>query len=733
MSDRPAEKSKVEFLELCHPPTPPPPLTWRDILRDDPVEDTALWEDVKFADGSSDDDLLVASETESIDDSSQPSPPTSVANYDDATAESFLLAVDESELDQLERDQEWRVDRPEGANVEEIHVVREIVHLMLGLPTTIFQTQEKSQSGGVDFLPSLLQCSGPSTINLLDEMAQTARSVSILRSFASRDQDEPLLQRFTASCETALREFDFDVSAIEQRYVSISKPQVISTMSVVHDLQALAAPLVALQDLIQQNWHQVEQGSFLLLDALFQQALDAEIIGQRSIFKLLGTCLIESLEVYLRPLQQWMQSGEVPRNASHFCVSKRQDDCPLENFWHDMFQLNLRHDRVAAPAFMQEHMTDVLDSGKSMAMIRAMGFPLPIPHKDASSPQSTLPLKEALDDESSLLPFSTHLHIWLSTWQRSIRQPTWTPLRAHLLTSLALPATLQALETIYLSRDGSRFIGFVDALSARLDAAPYSWKDQVYTEELARATFGTHPAVDPRRLSVSFATATSKNPLLNRSVHALASLSVVYSFPWPLANIIPPEAQQTYQSAQLLLLQLRRAIRALSAHRGRGAGAQAHASPVPPALRHTLLHALSTLHHAAAHALHAASRTVHARLVTADSVPALQRAHADFLSAVRRATLLPPSMRIARDALVSLCDVAVLLGEAGAADDSGGVSLGRKRGERMKGLRGQVGQLRSVVVGELRRDGGEEYMALAEALEGGVAAVGRRGRRAELS
>ena len=39
LSDRPTENSRVDALELLRPPTPPPELTWKDILHHDPYSD----------------------------------------------------------------------------------------------------------------------------------------------------------------------------------------------------------------------------------------------------------------------------------------------------------------------------------------------------------------------------------------------------------------------------------------------------------------------------------------------------------------------------------------------------------------------------------------------------------------------------------------------------------------------------------------------------------------------
>ena len=58
LADRPLENTQVEALELLRPPSPPPPLTWAEILEDDPYSDEDIWKDIDYGADSSGDEKI---------------------------------------------------------------------------------------------------------------------------------------------------------------------------------------------------------------------------------------------------------------------------------------------------------------------------------------------------------------------------------------------------------------------------------------------------------------------------------------------------------------------------------------------------------------------------------------------------------------------------------------------------------------------------------------------------
>ena len=86
------ENTQVEALELLRPPSPPPPLTWAEILEDDPYSDEDIWKDIDYGADSSGDEKIPKKRRKAPS-----TPPTSFDEDDTFDPEACVTSTDKDE------------------------------------------------------------------------------------------------------------------------------------------------------------------------------------------------------------------------------------------------------------------------------------------------------------------------------------------------------------------------------------------------------------------------------------------------------------------------------------------------------------------------------------------------------------------------------------------------------------------------------------------------------------
>lgn len=741
LSDKPAQKSRVQDLETEQPSTPQPSLTWQDIFGDDPIGNASgIWASIDYQGASSDEDTAILSEDGSARTISTALSSTGGAP-DVASLESLVISVDETILGPIEQEQSWRSNQGEHVVVQELQVISEILHMLQGLPSSLFECE--NDIGHVTPHDKYVtdNCSRAAIWSALDRMADLGTQVNALRAFVQRSQRSPLLQRLSARISKRLQDFNSFMSDIGSRYIGFSGQKIVSIMALCEEIDSkfpryiqLQSPETPLIDGIGLD------EPYRILDELCNKTSEAQLYGNETEFETLAHMLLECLDTYMRPVRTWMEDGTLPKDEHEFFVGSSSNNEGLENFWTSRYHLRTYDGHIRAPAFLTDFTTTIFNSGKSVAFLRELGVqPAPIP-STTTTPQSfdytTILGTKA---STSLIPLSTHLHTHLHTYlsTHTNHHTTWPHLRQTLFTTHNLPRTLTALSTIHLSSNGTLFTAFADALFARLDAREPDWANAAILTDLARSCFGEAEDVEPRLLEVMV---RERRPL-GRSSKVLEGVEVMYRVPWMIANVVRPETGGVYNTLMTLLLQLYRPISLLSCQPLRqsllpstSATQESPSAPDPEslpamstqalALRHTLLHTLLTLQHHLTFNLHALSLRLHTEIEHAPDLPGLIAAHAEYMTRLARVGMLEIELKTAREAVRGLCDVGVffVLGGGGGGGDGSGGGSGREGG-RIRAMRAQVEGLRSVLVAELRGvDGSEErvgvgWEALAEELE----------------
>ncbi|KAI9672585.1 MAG: hypothetical protein M1831_000020 [Alyxoria varia] len=646
LSDRPAEKSRLGDLDMLEhlQVKEEAELTWEDILRGEEGYNGKEWEDVhdRGASSSEEDDDLVVSEESRSDGTGSTDQSLAGAHDERSFLESIIMKPDHSKLRQLQEAQAWRTHpSSRTTTLTELEVIRESLHTLRDLPSPIF-LQHPQQFSRLTPNPNYqVEGISPNTYrSILSRLAQTSSRLSELRLFAAQHTSRPLLQRFYSRVTQILSDFDRHLAALESRLVGLTTPVVVSLLSVETEISELASLPLRMWEIVSklEDGERLYGRPYTLLEEVYDQVCTSQAIGDTEKYKQLADVFFECLETYLKPMVQWMETGELERGTlrndgessneedegdgdEDFPIEIREGHIQLATFWRDRFVLKRSDDgEVLAPKFLRHAMDIVFSSGKTVAFMRELGITPDIP-TSSSKKEQKLSLDSILQHSpfhvsttDDLIPFSELLHLSLDNLLSSKQQHT-PQLRDHLLHTTGLRRTLQALQTLYLSANGSLFNAFADELFLRVDQSSPSLTNRFMLEDLARSVFcadsGRDSSIDPDNISVSVSGGEKSQQ--SKPGAMPNDITLIYTIPRSLSNILNPRSTlPVYQKISTFLLRLRRASTLLTRDVLRpSASASISTSPTTTKtpllqqnhtlhtltlrLRHILLHTVTTL------------------------------------------------------------------------------------------------------------------------------------------
>jgi gamma-tubulin complex component 5 len=502
LSDRPVEKSNVEALELLRPPTPPEsPLTWDEIVADDPLSGD-IWDEVSYSAGSSeDDDAALSRSTGPSKKTSTPSKPKLHEDSDGDEKNAIFVTSIGRILDKLEQSQFWKAPAGTGTQtISELQTVREVILMLRGLPTSLFGLDTRHSIIFYSADISLVDVSNSSLNDTLQSLASIGSDLFRLRSWIHRPQTTPLLQAFHFSVASRLRDFDKDLAEIERGTAAPSVPITVSLMKLHQTIRLQSRSLLHLVSLVDRV---PSKGSgFACLELLYDEISLLQASGDLDSYEVLARIFFECLKIYLRPVRRWIEAGELADQDDSFFVTAAETDCPLSALWWNRYILRMTADgQLYAPKFLESAGRKILNAGKSIVFLRELSLLYKVP------PTLTEPLLEfddisAKDSLLSLAPFSELFGVALDDWVRSKYGPASSILCQQLFSHCSLGLYMDALEHIYFSKDGIRFQSFADELFQRMDDRQKVWNDRFLLSELARGIFGDLPGIEEGRIGV---------------------------------------------------------------------------------------------------------------------------------------------------------------------------------------------------------------------------------------
>ena len=541
LSDEPLRKSKGETIETLYQHDAQPALTWDEILADDPLEADGVWDEVDFRAGSEDEDTTVLSLA-----SSHTSNDTRSSSIGDGSAgiaaHAFVLPVHFEDLEMV-------LGGKQQADLTEVQLMRETLRMLLGLPTAVYEIDENNRTIRAQSSIMLDTLSKTALESLLQSFASMGTDIGILRDYSEVQQDSPLLQTFAAAIDEQLQNFSAAIGRIENSFVNMKESLVVSLITLESEVRTLVEQMSYLRTVIRVVHGLPAAQSLRLLDELYNHVCMAESMGDSSSYFRTSQLFSGCLQTYLKPLGTWMDDGDLglPTAASPFTS---RNTIGISSFWKDRYALNVDKDGTSVgPHFLQPLMPQIFAGGKSVAFMKELGLSARLEH---SAPPSNIAgsvpdfsVVHTMEQQTLLTSFPQLVQTKLEAWVLSKHQHTWRNLSQHLQRTGGVTDTIEALEYLYLSKDGSLTNQCALAIFAKLDAGKTTWRDPVFLEDLVRSCFASHASVDKRRISItrikeSKSTDSSRR---DKTVKALAVIpaSIAYSIPAHIQNIIPPK------------------------------------------------------------------------------------------------------------------------------------------------------------------------------------------------
>lgn len=562
LSDQPTFKSRLSDLEAFQKVEEQtgPALRWEDIAQEDGWgHDAALWKTISYEDSSED-----GSDGEHSTHESESTLTTNDGDAAGRTAESFVIHPEDIPLLNAVREaQEWRSELPvrdasgntRKTAVPEVHVLREVLFVLQGLETTLFDARGAAvpafQMGHIAWETHKA---------LINAFAESGRQLGVLREFAEQPQTSPHLQVFQDCIIKRLRDLDSKIVEIQTRLASPKGQVVVSLVAVKVELLPWVEPLYALADILFQAQDNSDPGTFRYLELLFDEAAMAQLAGRPATYQFLARIFVECFNVYLRPIRHWMDEGKLLPGDEIFFVSESPDTVPLSDTWRNRFNLRqTANGTLHAPSFLHPAAGKIFNAGKNIVVLRQLGKYGSV--RSQSNHEPPLDYDAICPKGFDMAPFPELFGAAFEAWIQSKYRKTSTTLRDVLFQACGLSSALDALQYLYFMSDGSAAASFCEDMFGKLDALDLHWHDRYALTGIGQEIFA--PLVDSGRLSLSVGVSGQRTPATaaRSSVRTvLPTIKITYRLAWPVQMVVPEESMAHYQSVFTLLLQIRRAM-----------------------------------------------------------------------------------------------------------------------------------------------------------------------------
>ncbi|KAL8904176.1 MAG: hypothetical protein Q9207_003439 [Kuettlingeria erythrocarpa] len=694
LSDRPLQETKIAGLAELRSEPQAVPLTWLNILADDPLDnDEGIWDDVDFAGDGSDED---ADSITHLSPSSDASSTTSNELYDGVhSIENLVLPPDNDGLKDVIKAQFWsqavqgasETNRSKCVGTEnfidltEAQLIREVGFMLHGLPTTIY---EQHSDGDIHMSTRyrLKHIPRRQAAGLLRGLSAIGAALAHLRTWKTQNQQYPLLQTFQAIVAERLAAVEETLIRVESHCLESKRGYTASLLCCYDNVESETTLIRQLGAILEELEHDrspaigrsvSSTSGFRVLELLYDRVCLCHSIGEMTSFDYFAEIFSACLHTYLKPLKHWMESGELVRLDQDIFIKDGDSDAGLEDMWARRHLLLLdASGQLRAPRFLHLASKRILNTGKSIHFLRLLGYCWPDGEaKHANTTSFDLIRVCQTVRAEALTSFSESFDRALDEWIAKSHHSSSFVLRQQLEVRCGLSRVLDALDYLYLSRNGALLSSIASAISARMDRRESEWGDNLVLTELFREVFATTICVDTENLMVRTSRGSVKSmSSRQQSMEKLSTLRVIYSLPWPVANIVSKKSIRTYQSVFVLLLQLQRAKQALERRVPRSVMTTLMRDPVgcfTVKLRHSLLYFVNTvLSYLVDVVLSGATAIMRQQLVKSNDLDELIALHHHYMARLEEDCMLSNERKPVMQAIISVLDLIILLTEASA-------------------------------------------------------------------
>ncbi len=522
LADRPLENTQLDALELLKQSAPAPPLTWEEILQEDPYSDEDIWKDIDYAVDSSGDE-----KTPKKREKTRPTPPTSTEEDDLLDPDSYLVPSEGSLMTRLEAVQFWNAvtatDGPE-ITITELQAIRETLFMLAGLRTTLYQIDHEYHNFRIESKYDLGHARTVTVNHLLSQFTDIGQRVYRLRQWLNRPSTIPLMQTFEAAVRTRLLAYDQSLAQLQKAYLVPKAPIPVSLLELYNEVERLSSNILRLAHLVIDIEHQLLVNPFSHLEALYDQTTLAQMTLEEDVYEFMAKMFFDCLQTYLKPIRKWMQEGELGNDDETFFVFINDSSHDAASIWHDRYVLRRNEDNeLRSPTFLQPAAQKIFNTGKAVVVLKELD------HYDTSM---SMPSNEPRLDydivcsANNLLPFPELFQDSFENWIRSKYSVASRVLRQYIFESAGLSRIIVIFETLYLGRNGVVFQDFANALFKRMDRDQGTWSDRYVLSELAREVFSTAmPVAETEKIVIRSTKVKSRGA----TVKTLAGVMIDYA------------------------------------------------------------------------------------------------------------------------------------------------------------------------------------------------------------
>lgn len=674
LSDQPATKSSPDKVALFQPPDSPPVLKWSDFGSSE-LDQGNIWEDIDYADGSSDDNVSLASSDVSIP---RIVPQAVKVPLDEhLPPEDVFLDVENEELvSSIQNAQAWRALAPASNSLEEptvslteLQVIRESIFMLQGLPNSLYRNVNEIIE--VDCRFSLSHSSSEAFGSILRSFVDIGVCIQKFRVFDKLPQKVPFMQMFQRELEDLVSEFDRFLSDIQAKYTT--KEQCVSVIELLNDIRIKAKLLIELAGLVTNLERSKEHSGFVCLDMLYDLVCVKQATAEDVEFEILARLFFKCFESYSRPIRKWMRTGVLDESLGTFFVKDSGKRTSLKYLWHEWFIMEEVSGKLYGPKFLHPAAKKIFTTGKSMIFLRHLGIN---PESIGSNGDHAIGFEETFLNEtpSPLTPFSGLVEGAFERIVNAYHTLASSALRIELDQKCSLWLSMQALEYIYMGKDTSLLAIVDQRIFDLIDKGRPTWNDRFLLTENFQQALGTIPCVDASRLIArSIKVSPREFEKHCRSVKILKAISLDYVLPWPVANIISKEEMIKYQRLSIFLMQIRRAKYALekqSANKPRYLRTEPHVKDeiLSFALRYHLLWFLNILYfHFTEMVIASSSASMRKAMSEVKDVDAMIAVHRSFAKSLEVQCLLSKPIAPIYQAVISILDLCMQFSDVQAA------------------------------------------------------------------
>ncbi|KMU83084.1 hypothetical protein CIHG_00866 [Coccidioides immitis H538.4] len=663
LSDKPASKSGPDRVELFKPPDPPPILVWSDLGTSD-LDKEDIWDDIDYANDSSDDNLSLASSDISIP---RIIPQSSKVPLDEyiPPEDIYLTVEDDGLVSSIQNTQAWRYlpsSLPESSNgiLTDLQVMREVIFMLEGLPNSLFRNLNDSIE--IDDRFFVQHASREAFRSILRSFSDLGVCIQRLRAFGKQPQEVPFMQMFQKEVDKLVYDLDSFLSETEARY-SV-KPQLpcASLLELFDDVRKETKLLVELASLVKRLKETTGQSGFLCLDLLYDLVCAKQAAADDAEYKVMAKIFFKCFEIYAKPIQLWMKTGMLDESLGSFFIKNSGRPTHLKSLWHEWFFLEEFSGQLYGPKFLRPAADKIFTTGKSMIFLRNLG----VAPETLNLETPTIDKKDIFPVEipSAFVPFSGFLQGAFGRLVNENHSVASAVLRAELNEKCGLWLSMQALDYIYMAKDTALLMAVDQRIFELIDKGRQSWNDRFLLTESFQQALGNLSCIDVSRLIArTIKVAPREFEKHCRSVKLLKALSVDYVLPWPVANVISKQSMNVYQRLSTFLMQIRRAKYVLEKQCSNKPRYLRHDTYTEDdilsfAIRHYLLWFVNILYYHFTELVISSSRSEMVKsMAEAKDVDGMISVHQSFISSMEEQCLLSKTLAPIYQAVISILDL----------------------------------------------------------------------------